>query len=107
MQGSVFSQLDRLYTQILSQYSDSEVLVDTLGMILLLEPLPSPPNVNFPATIAAITGFGEVKLRVVLRALQSVTEIRSDLFSTTLTILNLHFLWHVPSLYKIKPPVKK
>jgi len=29
--GSPFSELDRLYTQILSQYSDSEVLVHTLG----------------------------------------------------------------------------
>jgi hypothetical protein len=37
MQGSAFSELDRLYTQILSQYSDSEVLVHTLGVILVLE----------------------------------------------------------------------
>jgi len=31
MQGSAFSELDRLYTQILSQYPDSEVLVHTRG----------------------------------------------------------------------------
>jgi hypothetical protein len=78
MQGSAFSELDRLYTQILSQYPDSEVLVHTLGVILVLEALPSFANVNTPATIAAITGFGEAKLHVVLRALQSVTEIRTD-----------------------------
>jgi hypothetical protein len=78
MQGSVFSELDRLYTQILSQYPDSEVLVQTLGVILVLEALPSPSNVNTLATIAMITGFGEAKLHVVLRALQSVTEIRTD-----------------------------
>ena len=47
-------------------------------MILLLEALLASTNVNSPATIAAITGFGEAKLHVVLRALQSVTEIQSD-----------------------------
>jgi len=77
-QGSVFSELDRLYTQILSQYPDSEVLVHTLGVVLLLGALLSSPNVNSPAIIAAIIGFGEAKLHVVLRALQSVTEIRND-----------------------------
>jgi hypothetical protein len=78
MQGSAFSELDRLYTQILSVYPDSEVLVQTLGVILVLEALPSSPNVHSPSTIAAIIGFGEGKLLVVLRALQSVTEIRTD-----------------------------
>jgi hypothetical protein len=81
MQGSVFSELDCLYTQILSQYPDSEVLVHTLGVVLLLEHVSSFPfpseRVNSPATIAAITGLGEAKLHVVLRALQSITEIRN------------------------------
>jgi len=78
MQGSAFSELDRLYTQILSQYPDSEVLVHTLGVILVLEGLLTSENMNSPAIIAAITGFGEVKLHRVLRALQSVAETRKD-----------------------------
>jgi hypothetical protein len=77
IQTSAFSELDRLYTQILSQYPDSEVLVHTLGVILVLEGVSSSTNVNSPATIAAITGFGEAKLHRVLRALQSVAEIRN------------------------------
>ena len=72
MQASAFPELDHLYTQILSVYPDSEVLVQTLGVILVLDNAPS------PAVIAAITGFGEAKLHVVLRALQSVTEVRND-----------------------------
>ena len=78
MQGSPFSELDRLYTQILSQYPDSEVLVHTLGVILVIEGQLLSDNVSSPAIIAAITGLGEAKLRLVLRALQSVTEIRND-----------------------------
>ena len=39
MQDSAFSELDRLYTQILSQYPDFEALVHTLGVILVLETL--------------------------------------------------------------------
>ena len=78
MQGSAFSELDRLYTQILSQYPDSEVLVHTLGVILALERLPSFLIVDCLATIAALTGLGEARLHVVLRALQSVTEIQND-----------------------------
>jgi hypothetical protein len=78
MQGSPFSELDRLYTQILSQYPDSEVLVHTLGVIVVLEALPTSQLVNSPAIIPAITGFGEAKLHMVLRALQSVMEVRND-----------------------------
>ena len=78
MQASAFSELDRLYTRILSVYPDSEVLVNTLGVILLLEAVPSSTNVNSPAKIAAITGLGEAKLHRVLRALQSVAEIRNE-----------------------------
>ena len=77
IQGSPFSELDRLYTQILSIYPDSTVLVHTLGVILVFEAL-SPSGVNSLAIIATIAGFGEAKLHVVLRALQSVTEIRND-----------------------------
>ena len=81
MQPSAFSELDRLYTQILSQYLDSEVLVHTLGVILVLEDVSSytyPERVHSPATIAAITGLGEAKLHRVLHMLQSVTEIQND-----------------------------
>jgi len=77
-QGSPFSELDRLYAQILSQYPDSEVLVHTLGVILVLGALSSSTSVDSPATIAAITGFGEAKLHVVLRALQSIVEVRTE-----------------------------
>jgi hypothetical protein len=89
MQASAFSELDRLYTQILSVYPDSEVLLHTLGVIVLLEALPFPSDVNSPVTIASITGFGEAKLHRVLRALQSVMNSGITLFSTTLTIMNL------------------
>ena len=75
MQASAFSQLDRLYTQILSQYPDSQVLVHTLGVILVLEALPTSENVSSPVTIATITGLGEAKLHLILRALRSVMEI--------------------------------
>jgi len=78
MQGSPFSELDRLYAQILSVYPDSAVLVHTLGVILVLEVPPCSGDVSTPAILATITGFGEAKLHVVLRALQSVTEIRND-----------------------------
>ena len=82
MQPSAFSELDRLYTQILSVYPDSEVLVHTLGVILVLEDVSSvtyPGELVYsPATIAAITGLGEANLYMVLRALQSVIEIRND-----------------------------
>jgi hypothetical protein len=79
IQASAFSELDRLYTQILSQYPDSEVLVDTLGVILVLEDVSSytdlGEHVHSPAMIATITGLGEAKLHLVLRALRSVMEI--------------------------------
>jgi len=82
MQASAFSELDRLYTQILSVYSNSEVLVHTLGVVLVLEGVSNfkapGEHARSPATIAAITGLGETTIHIVLRALQSVTEIRND-----------------------------
>jgi hypothetical protein len=81
MQASAFSELDRLYTQILSFYPHSEVLVHTLGVILVLENVSSytypSERVHSPATIAAITGLGEAKVYLVLRALQSIIEVRT------------------------------
>jgi len=44
----------------------------------MFEALPRSEDVNSPAIMATITGFGEAKLHVVLRALQSVTEIQND-----------------------------
>ena len=79
MEATAFSELDRLYTQILSLYPDSEVLVDTLGVILMLENVSRytypGERVHSPATIAAITGLGEAKLHLVLCALQSIIEV--------------------------------
>ena len=82
MQASAFSELDRLYTQILSVYPNSEVLVHTLGVVLVLEGMSNfkapGEHARSPATIATITGLGETTIHIVLRALQSVTEIRND-----------------------------
>jgi hypothetical protein len=77
IQASAFSELDRLYTQILSQYPDSKVLVDTLGVILMLEDLTSENYLISPAMIAMITGLGEAKLQMILRVLQSVMEVQT------------------------------
>ena len=74
MQASAFPELDRLYTQILSVYPDSEVLVHTLGVIHVLEAC----DVNSPAMIATITGFGETKVHLVLCALRSIVEIQTE-----------------------------
>jgi len=77
-QASAFSELDRLYTQILSLYLDSEALVHTLGVVLALDSVVTKgyEYTNSPDVIAALTGSGEGKL--VLRALQSVIEIRTE-----------------------------
>jgi hypothetical protein len=78
-QASAFSELDRLYTQILSLYPDSEVLVHTLGVVLVLDALVSRTSRQYassPGVISAIAGFGEGKL--VLRALQSVIAIQTE-----------------------------
>jgi hypothetical protein len=79
IQVSAFSELDRLYTQILLQYPDSEVLAHILGVILVLEDVSSytdlGEHVHSPAMIAAITGLGEAKVHLALRALRSIIEI--------------------------------
>jgi hypothetical protein len=77
MQASAFSELDRLYTQILSLYPNSEVLVQTLGVVLVLERSIF-TGFNMTSTIAMITGFGEAKVHLVFRALQSITENRTE-----------------------------
>jgi len=78
MRASAFSELDRLYTQILSLYPDPEVLVHTLGVILVLEDLYRLHYSTSLALVGVITGFGGEKLHRVLRALQSTTEIRTE-----------------------------
>ena len=78
MQASVFSELDCLYTQILSLYPDPEVLTHTLGVILALEFLGCPDYLKSPVLIALITGLGEGKLHRVLRAVQSTMEIQNE-----------------------------
>jgi len=84
MQASAFSELDRLYIQILSSYDDSGVLVDVLGVVLVLEALNgniysnSEPLAN-PEVIANIAGLRQGKVLLVLRALQPVTKIQIEL----------------------------
>jgi hypothetical protein len=83
MQASAFSELDCLYTQILSTYNDSKVLVHVLGVVLALEALnvdnygDDEPLTN-PEVIANIAGLAEGKVLLVLRALQSVAEIQTE-----------------------------
>jgi len=83
MQPSAFSELDRLYTQILSAYDDSKVLVDVLGVVLALEALNgdiysnNKPLTN-PEVIANVAGLGQENVLLVLRALQSVTKIQIE-----------------------------
>ena len=82
MHASAFSELDRLYTQILSTYDDSKILVHTLGVILGLEDLDIHTDIwNFRnlEVIADIAGLGESKGHLVLRALQSLTTIHNKL----------------------------
>lgn len=80
-QASAFSELDRLYTQILSSDPlDTKVLVHILEVVLALEAACNTvgdSKVNSIAVIAAITGYGEAKVLSVLRALQSVMKIQT------------------------------
>ena len=79
MQAAAFSELDRLYTQILSTYNDHKVLVRILGVVLALENLDmyigDKPITNLEV-IDEIAGVGEGKVHLVLRALQSLTQIK-------------------------------
>ena len=83
IQALAFSELDRLYTQILSQYPDSGVLVHILGVILVFENLRGDSTIgghgpSLATEIAVLTGLGEPKVRLVFRALRSVMEIRTE-----------------------------
>ena len=85
MQASAFSELDRLYTQILSAHDDSKVLVHVLGVVLALEELNDgiySNNLKEPLTnleiIANVAGLEQGKVLLVLRALQSVAKIHIE-----------------------------
>ncbi|KIM44299.1 hypothetical protein M413DRAFT_378731 [Hebeloma cylindrosporum] len=85
MQASAFSELDRLYTQILSAYGGSEVLVQFLGILLALEALRLSRNpicdIDVPGNlqvIADIAGLEEDKACLAVRALQSVAKIHIE-----------------------------
>jgi len=82
MQASAFSDLDRLYTQILSTYDDSKVIVHILGAILVLEYTNTNGDYDLISTdaevLADIVGIGEGRVRLVLCALQSVIQVQIE-----------------------------
>jgi hypothetical protein len=77
MQASAFSELDRLYSQILSTYDDPKVLVHILGVVLALEAFDSTILTDLEV-IAEIAGLGVGTVHLVLRALQSLTKIQNQ-----------------------------
>ena len=74
MQAGAFSELDRLYTQILSAYPDPGFLTSVLGVMTVFEgELMSAIPGTCPSFVADILGTGEDKVCTALRALQSLT----------------------------------
>ena len=76
MQAAAFSELDRLYTQILSVYPDPAFLTSVLGVMTVFqgELMCAIPG-TYSSFIADILGTGEGKVCTVLRALQSLTVV--------------------------------
>jgi hypothetical protein len=76
MQAAAFSELDRLYTQILSVYPDPWFLKSVLGVMTVFqgELMCAIPG-TYPSLVADILGTGEGKVCTVLRALQSLTVV--------------------------------
>ena len=76
MQAAAFSELDRLYTQILSVYPDPEFLKSVLGIMIVFdrELMCAIPG-TYSSFVADILGTGEGKVCAVLRALQSLTTV--------------------------------
>jgi hypothetical protein len=74
MPAAAFSELDRLYTQILSVYSDPLFLQSVLGIIAVFEDevMNKIPG-TYSSFVADLLGAGEDKVRGVLRILQSLT----------------------------------
>jgi len=75
-QAAAFSELDRLYTQILSVYPDPGFLKSVLGVMTLFqgELMCAIPG-TYSSFVADILGAGEAKVCMVLRALQSLTDV--------------------------------
>ena len=79
MQATAFSELDRLYTQILSVYPDPGLMKSVLGVIAVFE---SKIRSEIPSTyssfVADILGTEEGKVCAVLRSLQSLTIVEES-----------------------------
>ena len=74
MQAGAFSELDRLYTQILSAYPEPAFLTSILGVLTVFEgELMSAIPGTYLSFVADILGTGEDKVCTALRALQSLT----------------------------------
>ena len=72
-----FSDLDRLYSQILSTYNDSKFLVQILGVVLAMNNVSFGYKISLNARVLAdMAGIGEDKVQLVLYALQSVTKVQ-------------------------------
>ncbi|KIM40512.1 hypothetical protein M413DRAFT_163039 [Hebeloma cylindrosporum] len=74
MKAGAFSELDRLYTQILSAYPDPGFLTCVLGIMIVFEgELMSAIPGTYSSFVADILGSREDKVCAALRALQSLT----------------------------------
>ena len=69
-----FSDLDQLYTQILSVYPSSANIVEVLGIIIAF----TSGDDIFPEVIEDILGLEEGELKLVLRGLSSLMEDEND-----------------------------
>ena len=81
MCASVFSDLDCLYSQILSTYNDSKVLVRILGVVLALKAVYTDFLRGYWISttaegLADMAGIGEDKVQLVLCALQSIIKVQ-------------------------------
>jgi hypothetical protein len=74
MQAAAFSELDRLYTQILSVYPDPGFMKSVLGVIALFESeIDTAKPSTYSSFMADILGTEEGKVCAVLRSLRSLT----------------------------------
>jgi NACHT domain len=69
---TAFSDLDQLYTQILSVYPSAVNIVQVLGILIVFE------EKNLPEAIEDILGMEEGELKLVLRGLSSLMEDEND-----------------------------
>ena len=68
---TAFSDLDQLYTQILSVYPSAENIVQVLGIIIASDQ-------NLPEVVEDVLGMEEGELKLVLRGLSSLMEDEDD-----------------------------